>query len=91
LASVESVEVSGGEVAVSKIGAVLALGLVGGFASKGAKFESALMVRTKDGETAYYTVDHESPVKVRAKLTPILKECPSLARTVRQQRNRHRR
>jgi len=73
LASVQSVEVSGGEVAVSKIPAILALGVIGGFASKGSKFESAVIVCTQDGETAYYTVDHESPVSVRAKLTPILK------------------
>ncbi len=68
LVSVQSVEVSGGEVAVSKLGAVLALGVIGGFASKGAKFESAVIVRTEHGETAYYTVDDESPVSVRASL-----------------------
>ena len=73
LVSVQSVEVSGGEVAVSKLGVVLALGVIGGFASKGAKFESAVIVRTEHGETAYYTVDDESPVSVRAQLAPILK------------------
>jgi len=72
LASVQSIEVSGGQVAKSKVGSVVAFGVLG-LAAKGAKNESAVVVRIADGETAYYQVDYESPVKVRALVTPILK------------------
>jgi hypothetical protein len=72
LASVENIAVTGGEVAQSKIGSVLALGVIG-LAAKGAKNQSAIVVRTNDGQAAYYMVDYASPINVRAKIAPILK------------------
>jgi hypothetical protein len=73
LADVASIEIVGGQVAKRSVGAVAVFGVLGGLAAKGAKNETAVVVRTKDGETAYYTIDKQSPVNVRAKITPLLK------------------
>lgn len=73
LASVRSIEVSGGQVAQSKVEKVLAFGVLGGLLAGDSRYESAIVVRTKDDETAYYTVDDESSTNVRAKMTPILR------------------
>jgi hypothetical protein len=73
LVNVASVEITGGEVAKRKVGATVAFGVLGGLAAKGTKNQTAVVVHTKDGETAYYTIDKQAPINVRAKLTPMLK------------------
>ncbi len=72
MSDIASVEVSGGQVGKSKAGAVIGLGILGGLAAKGSKKEAAVVVRTKGGETAYYQVDKQDPIRLRAKITPVL-------------------
>ena len=72
--TVRSVQVfDRGQVAKSKIAAVVAFGVLGGLAAKGAMDQAALAVRTIEGETAYFEIDGESVVKVKAKVEPVLK------------------
>lgn len=70
MSDIATVEVTGRQMAKSKAGAVIGFGVLGGLAAKGSKDQSALVVRTKSGETAYYTVEKEDPIKLRAKVTP---------------------
>lgn len=69
-----NVKVVGGQVAKNNVGAVIAFGVLGGLAAKSAKNQSSIIVRTKEGETGYYTIDKISPIEVLARLTPGMKE-----------------
>ena len=71
LSEVASVDITGGQVATSKVPNVLLFGLLG-LGAKGSKDQSTLGVRCRDGETAWYLVD-VSPSWLRAKLTPFLR------------------
>ena len=72
LSEVASIDVAGGQVAVSKIPAVLMFGILGGLAAKSAKDQTTLGVKCRDGETAWYVVD-QSASWLRAKITPFLR------------------
>jgi hypothetical protein len=52
---------------------VVAFGVLGGLAAKGAMNQAALAVRMNEGETAYFEIDGESVVKVKAKVEPVLR------------------
>lgn len=67
---IERVEVLGGEVAVSKLVNVLAFGVLG-FASKGKKHQTALIIHTKDDEAAYYLIDRAEPIRVRVEMVTV--------------------
>jgi hypothetical protein len=72
IADVDSVEVSGGQVAKSKIGAVLAFGVLGGLAAKGADDNTTVTVHIRGGNAAYYRLERWSPEEVRANIAPWL-------------------
>ena len=72
ISDVASVELMGGQVALSKIVNVIAFGLFG-LASKGSKNLTSLGVRTSDGEIAYYLIDQAELFRVRAQLMPVFK------------------
>lgn len=72
LTEIASVDISGGQVAVSKVPAVLLFGVLGGLAAKGSMDQSTLGVKCRDGETAWYVVN-VSPSWLRAKITPFLR------------------
>jgi Short C-terminal domain len=70
--TVASVEVTGRQVAKSKVGAVLIFGVYG-LATKGSMDETTVAIRTKDGETIYYAIAQQRPEMVRVLISPILK------------------
>lgn len=70
---VESIQIDGESVGKSKVGAVLAFGVLG-LAAKGSKNQTAVTVYTKDGQTAYYLIDKVNHVGVLAKVKPLLKD-----------------
>jgi Short C-terminal domain len=70
--TVQSIEITGREVRISKVGPVLVFGLMG-LAARGSKMQTTLVVRTKDGETLYFSLDRQAPEQVKALLTPHLK------------------
>lgn len=67
-----SVEIVGGQAAKSKVGAELAFGALGALGAKGSQDRTTVVVRTKDGQRAYYEVFRVSPAHVAGKLSPIL-------------------
>lgn len=67
---IASIEVGGGQVAKSKVGAELAFGVLGGLGAKGAANQTQLAVRTKGGMTCFFQIDRVSAAEVRAKLAP---------------------
>lgn len=69
---VASIEITGRQVAKSKVGPVLVFGLAG-LAARGSTNETTVVVRTNDAETVYYSIPDQSPETVRAVLTPLLK------------------
>lgn len=70
---VESIQIDGESVGKSRVGAVLAFGVLG-LAAKGSKNQTAITVYTKDDQTAYYLIDKVNYVNVLAKVKPLLKE-----------------
>jgi hypothetical protein len=50
----------------------LVFGLLG-LAARGSKDETTVVVRTKDGETIYYSIDQQRPETVHAAVAPVLK------------------
>jgi predicted RNA-binding Zn-ribbon protein involved in translation (DUF1610 family) len=68
---IESVDVSGGQVAKSRVGATLAFGVIG-LATKGTVDRAELGVRLRSGETAFFLIERATPFEVRAKLAPFL-------------------
>jgi hypothetical protein len=73
LSEVASVEVTGGQVAKSKVGAELVFGVFGGLGAKGAKNQATIAVYTKDDQIAYYLVDKKSVAQVQAAIAPLLR------------------
>lgn len=71
LDNIASVLIEGDQVAKSRAGAVSAFGPLG-LAAKNAKERTTLTVTTTDGEKAYYTIDKQPAVTVRARMTPAL-------------------
>jgi hypothetical protein len=71
---VASVEIGGQEVANSKLSAVLLFGVLGGLGAKGSKSQATVIVRTTDGNAAYFTLDELTAVQARAKLAPVLRK-----------------
>lgn len=69
---VTTVDVSGEQVAKSKVGATLAFGILGGLAAKGTKNQAAIIVHTKDNQVAYYLIDKLSQLEAKAKIIPLL-------------------
>lgn len=74
-AAVGSLQVTSEQVAKSKVGAVLAFGVLGGLAAKGARNEATVVVRTQgqEAETGYYTIQDVSAAEVKAKVEPWLR------------------
>lgn len=70
---VESIQIDGESVGKSKVGAVLAFGVLG-LAAKGSKNQTAVTIHTKDDQTAYYLIDKVNYVNVLAKVQPLLKD-----------------
>jgi hypothetical protein len=70
--TVASIEVTGRQVARSKVGPVLIFGLYG-LAAKGSMDETTVAVRTKDGETIYFAINNQRPEMVRTLISPVLK------------------
>jgi hypothetical protein len=71
LGEIASIEIGGQQVRKSKAGAVAAFGVLG-LAAKGEATVAVVTVRTKDGETAYYTIENQLAVTVRGRMSPIL-------------------
>lgn len=72
IALIKSIEVGGGQVAKSKVGATLAFGIVG-LAAKGAQDRTELAVHLRSGEVAFFVIEDKSPFEVRAALLPVLR------------------
>jgi hypothetical protein len=72
MAAVESVELAGGEVAKSRVGATLVFGLAG-LATKGTQDRTEMAVHLRSGESAFFVLEDASPFAVRAKIQPVLK------------------
>jgi hypothetical protein len=70
--SFSRVQQRGRQVGKSKLGPVLVFGLLG-LAARGSKDETTVVVRTKDGETIYYSIDQQRPETVHAAVAPVLK------------------
>lgn len=66
------ITVDGGEVAKSKVGAVLAFGVLGGLAAKGSKSQTVVTARHTNGSAAYFLVDGQTPPQIRAAIHPVL-------------------
>jgi hypothetical protein len=72
---IASVEVTSEEQARRRVGAELTFGVLGGVGGrKAAKNLAIVIVRTTDGNEAYYQVDKLDVAHVRARLAPVLKE-----------------
>lgn len=67
-----SVEVTGRQVAKSRVGPVMVFGLLG-LAASGSRERTTIVVRTTTDEAVYYTIDGMSPERVRAEIAPVLK------------------
>ena len=67
-----SVEVTGRQVAKSRVGPVIVFGLAG-LAAKGSQDRTTVVVRTTTDEAVYYTIDGISPEGVRAGIAAVLK------------------
>jgi hypothetical protein len=72
LADVASVEVTGRQVAKTKVGAEILFGVLGGLGAREARNQATITVSTKDGQIAHYRVDKKNVAEVRAAITPIL-------------------
>ena len=72
LPAIESVEITSEQVAKSKVGSVLAFGVLGGLAAKGSMDRGTLLVHLKNGQTGYFTIGDYSEAKLLGKLTPWL-------------------
>lgn len=73
LSQVASVEVSGGQVATSKVGAEIMFGVLGGLGAKNAIDRATITLYTTDNQVAYYQIDKKSAAQVRAGIAPILR------------------
>src|SRR5579862_6823099 len=54
---VQNIDIEGGEVAKSKVGATLAFGIWGGLAAKGAKDRTYVLLKLKDGSEGIWEID----------------------------------
>ena len=72
IAAVKSIEVGGGQVAKSRVGATLAFG-VAGLAAKSTQDRTEMAIHLKSGDAAFFVI-MTSPFEVRAKLLPLLRE-----------------
>lgn len=70
---VASVEIGGQQVGQSRLGATLLFGEIGALAASGSKNQATIAVHTKDEQVAYYVINKQSAIEVRAQLTPLLK------------------
>ncbi len=69
---VASIEISSQQVAKSRLGATLLFGEIGALAASSTKNQTAVIVHTKDGQSAYYVIDKQNPINVKASIAPIL-------------------
>lgn len=69
---IQSVELGGGQVAKSRMGATLAFG-VAGLATKGSQGRTEMAVHLTSGDDAFFIIDKVSTFEFRAKLQPLLK------------------
>lgn len=67
-----SVEVTGRQVAKSRVGLVIVFGLAG-LAARSTQDRTTIVVRTTTDEALYYSIDGISPEGVRAGIAPVLK------------------
>jgi hypothetical protein len=72
IASIERIEIGGGQVGKSKAGAVVMFGVLG-LAAKGSKDRTDILVHLKDGYAAYFTIDAPVPM-TKAYLLPTLQQ-----------------
>ncbi len=72
--AIASVEVTSEQVARSKVGGAVLLGVLGAVASKAAADRATLLVTLKSGETGYLTVDGQSTASLLGTLSPWLRE-----------------
>jgi hypothetical protein len=73
MSTVRSVEIGGGQIAKSKIGATLVFGVLGGLAAKGSEDRAEIVVHLLSGDAAFFFIQRTSPAEVRARLMPLLK------------------
>jgi ribosomal protein S27AE len=73
-AEIGSLLVTSEQVAKSRVGPVLAFGVLG-LAAKGSRNQATVVIRTKgdEGEAGYFTIQRTSAVEVKAKLDPWLR------------------
>ena len=74
VASLASIEVSGDQVAKTKVAGPVFFGLVGAMAAKGTRDRTYVMPTTRDGETAFYELLGQSPMSVKATIGPLAHE-----------------
>jgi hypothetical protein len=67
-----SVEVTGRQVAKSRVDPVIVFGLIG-LAARGSQDRTTIVVRTTTDEAVHYSIDGMSPEAVRAGIAPVLK------------------
>jgi hypothetical protein len=69
--TVTSIQITGLQVAKSRVGPVLAFGVLG-LGAKATTHNTTVVVRTEDGETVFFSIDNQVPDQVRAVLIPLL-------------------
>lgn len=72
--AVASIEVTSQQVAKSKLGAAVTLGLLGAVTAKGTAERVTLVVTLKSGEAGYLTADGQSTPALLGKVSPWLRE-----------------
>jgi hypothetical protein len=74
MALVESLELGGGQVAKSRLGAAVLFGVLGALADSDAKDRAEIVVHLKAGDAAFFFLEDMSPFEIRAKLMPLVRE-----------------
>jgi hypothetical protein len=70
-AAVVSIEVTSEQVARSKVGAALLIGVLGAVTAKAASDRATSLVTLKSGETGYLTVNNQSAASLLGSLNPL--------------------
>lgn len=70
----DSLAIESEQVAKSKLGPALALGILGAVSAKGTKSQSYVTVKRKDKASAYFMISNVNSHEVKAKLSPLLND-----------------
>lgn len=70
----EGLAIESEQVAKSKLGPALALGILGAVTAKGTKSQSYVTVRRRDKASAYFVISDINSHELRAKLSPLLND-----------------